>query len=70
MKKATQASALAVCAGTRAEVEHDGEFVIVDVENGSYKVSVSDVEASAASRERTPTPCSTFYGSNATPHTG
>jgi hypothetical protein len=58
VKKATQASALAVCAGTRAEVEHDGEFVIVDV------------EASAASRERTPTPCSTFYGSDATPHTG
>ena len=49
MKKATQASALAVCAGTRAEVEHehDGEFVIVDVEDGSYKVSASDVEASA-----------------------
>ncbi len=30
----------------RVEPEHDGEFVVVDVESGSYEVGESDVEAS------------------------
>jgi hypothetical protein len=54
----------------KVEPEHDGEFVVVDVDSGSYEVSESDVEASDRALQKTPTPCCTFYGSDAPPLTG
>lgn len=38
----------------KVEPEHDGEFVVVDVESGYYEVSKSDVEASDRILRRNP----------------
>jgi hypothetical protein len=38
----------------KVEPEHDGEFVVVDVESGSYEVSESDVEASDRALRKNP----------------
>lgn len=38
----------------KVEPEHDGEFVVVDVESGSYEMSESDVEASDRALRKNP----------------
>ncbi len=38
----------------RVEPEHDGEFVVVDVESGSYELAVDGITAAHRIREKSP----------------